>query len=98
MLLGSGSSVQLGMPSVAKLDALVKSQSSTWARRRGCQDYFATLWRLADEYFKPDLNRRIRAVNFETVLGDLLALSHWLTPAPDGDHLRFATSTKRMPF
>lgn len=40
------------------------------------------------QYRRKGWVRRKPTLNFETVLGEMIALSHWMTPAPFGDPLR----------
>jgi hypothetical protein len=88
IILGSGSSIPLGLPSVPRIDEEMKAWAAGWAVDRGFQDYFRELWNAIDAYYVA-ADRRVRpTVNFEKVLGEMIALSHWMTPAPWGDTLR----------
>jgi hypothetical protein len=88
IILGSGSSIPLGLPSVPRLDEEMKAWAAGWAVDHGFQDYFRELWNAIDAYYVA-ADRRVKpTVNFEKSLGEMIALSHWMTPAPWGDTLR----------
>ena len=88
MILGSGSSVQRGIPSVRDLDTQMKIWANTWATKHGLQDYFGLLWDEVSRYYSVGDRRRRPDPNFEKILGEMVALSHWMTPTPCGDTLR----------
>ncbi len=97
IILGAGSSTPLGMPSVACLNQLMKQWAKEWAKSNGPQDHFGKLWQSADAYYLNG-NSGIRPVlNFEKVLGDMVALAHWMEPAPWGDTLRQTTCDGATP-
>lgn len=88
IILGSGSSRPLGMPSVADLDREMRAWSAEWAARHHCQDFFETVWLFAERYYNRLVYSNAPSVNYEKVLGELLALSYWMTPSPSGNPLR----------
>jgi hypothetical protein len=89
ILLGAGSSVECGMPSVAAIDALMPS----WAREVAEKNKWGADWygpvrdalaaRL-DQGFEQERTKP----NFEQVLGELVTLMHWEHPPPGGVALR----------
>jgi hypothetical protein len=89
-ILGSGSSIPLGLPSVNDLDRLMAGWARESAAARGEPDYFGELRTAIEQYQAPEFNRWYPPVTFERVLGNMLALAHWVTPAPTGDPLRAA--------
>jgi hypothetical protein len=88
VILGSGSSIPLGFPSVLDLNRLMKLWASEWAATPRRPDYFAELWAAIERYQLPHVHSWFPAVNYERVLSSMLALSHWITPPPSGDPLR----------
>ncbi len=88
ILLGAGSSVELGVPSVADIDSLMKVWAQNWALQYGYQDYFDKLRGAISSYYSASDRKYHPNPNFEKVLGEMIALSHWMTPAPWGDTLR----------
>ena len=89
IILGAGSSIPLRLPSVADLDA----QMAIWARdwnQGGRRDYYSDLHDSIDEYYKSRVVTSYPRITFEKVLGEMLALSRWVTPSPWGDTLRQA--------
>ncbi len=94
VILGAGSSVPLGMPSVTCLGQCMRKWGQEWAGSR-FPDYFDALWCSAEAYYQtgcPSLRP-----NFEKVLGDMVALAHWMEPAPSGDTLRQIVSNGKPP-
>jgi hypothetical protein len=84
------------MPSVAAIDEMMRAWSREWSgtdafRPAGGEGIFNTLWRLVEAYYarspRPHLGLRL---NFEKVLGEMLALASWTTPSPFGNALRSA--------
>lgn len=106
VVLGAGSSVPLGMPLVSDLDKLMKRWAQEWATGRwggqwdmphGFPNHFDALWRAAEEYYLTSPAGPRPAVNFEMVLGDMVALAHWMEPSPWGDRLRQVTCNGATP-
>lgn len=89
VILGAGSSVARGIPSVATLDEYMKVWAHDWGSLRGfSEDYFSALWTNVNAYYQAGGSSLRLSVNFEKVLGDMVALAHWMEPAPWGDTLR----------
>ena len=91
-ILGAGSSSPLGMPSVSDLDGRMEQWGAEWAKRNGTTDHFQELWDSAKMYYKRGPTGPRPALNFEKVLGDMVAMAHWMEPPPWGDTLRQAAS------
>jgi hypothetical protein len=88
VILGAGSSIARGMPSVSALDQFMRQWAHQWSSSHGFPDYYESLERSVEAYYSSGPSGDRPVSNFEKVLGDLLALSHWVTPAPWGDTLR----------
>lgn len=88
VILGAGSSIARGMPSVLALDRYMRQWASDWAAPNGFPDYYAALAREVENYYQSGPSGARPSLNFEKVLGEMVALSHWMTPAPWGDTLR----------
>jgi hypothetical protein len=95
VILGSGSSIPVGMPSVPDLNQSIKEWSEEWASQYGPPNFFTSLWDTIAAYYQSGDARNGPAVNFEKVLGEMIALAHWMEPAPWGDTLR-ATACPRI--
>jgi hypothetical protein len=97
VLLGAGSSTPCGMPSVADLDAQMKTWSPQWTHLPTFPEgaagngVFNDLWALLEKYMQqnPRLQLGLR-MNFERVLGEMTSLASWVTPSPFGNALREA--------
>lgn len=76
------------MPSVSTLDGKMRQWGQAWATAHGFQDYFAALWQAIETYYRGGKHSLRPCVNFEKVLGEMITLSHWMTPPPWGDTLR----------
>ena len=82
------------MPSVAHLDEQMARWGQEWAadeylaRHEHCQDYFEALRQSTERYYSSRVYTPCPSVTFEKILGEMLALSHWMTPSPWGDTLR----------
>jgi hypothetical protein len=92
VILGAGSSIPVGMPSVGALDEYMKRWGEEWAAEYGFPDYFDALWHSVRAYYESGHPSLRPALNFEKVLGEMVALAHWMTPAPWGDSLRQVAS------
>jgi len=105
VILGSGSSMPCCMPSVANLDNKMKDWCREWKPpaevvfRSACTrwEVFNDLWGMVESYYKKReaLSLPLR-VNFEKVLGEMIALAYWVTPAPFGNALRLAVENPRL--
>jgi hypothetical protein len=76
------------MPSVTALDLLMRQWGQEWAAARGFPDYFDALWRSVDAYYQSGGSGLHPSLNFEKILGEMVSLAHWMTPAPWGDTLK----------
>jgi hypothetical protein len=88
VILGAGSSVEQGVPSVRDIDLDMAGWARKWAEETRYQDYFGKLWIAVSKYYSTGDRRYRPGPDFEKVLGEMVALSHWMTPAPWGDSLR----------
>lgn len=88
MILGAGSSIGRGMPSVPTLDRHLKQWAQDWAASYGFPDYYDELLRAIATYYQSGKLGLRPTLNFEKVLGEMVSLSHWMMPAPWGDTLR----------
>lgn len=86
-ILGAGSSSALGLPSVEDLDALMAQWGHEWARSRETTDHFDELWQSVDAYYRRVGTTFHPKLNFEKVLGDMVAMAHWMEPPPWGNTL-----------
>ena len=86
IVLGAGSSLGRSMPSVADLDRLTRQWGRAWAATTGFPDYFDAVWKSIDQYYGHANPHPL--LNFEKTMGEMVALSHWMEPAPLGDTLR----------
>jgi hypothetical protein len=89
MILGAGSSAPCGMPTVTKIDQEMKKWANSLLASVPGPDYFNFLWNARFRYYNDtcprfDLNLN---PNFESVLGDMIALANWGRPAPWGNVL-----------
>ena len=91
VVLGAGSSIGIGMPSVGDLDHCMRRWAEEWTRVRGDPNYYALVERAAEAYALSGSASLRPPVNFERVLADLAALAQWMTPAPFGTSLRQIT-------
>lgn len=97
VILGAGSSLSCGLPSTATLDALMKTWSPQWSDPpvvpaggigRGV---FNDLWDIVAAYREENPQRHLGLpLNYERVLGEMVALASWMTPSPFGNALRRA--------
>lgn len=84
------------MPSVSTLDELMQTWSRHWAIENGYPNYFDKLWQAVKTYYSAGKPYPLPphflhpSLNFEKILGEMVALSHWMTPAPWGNTLRQA--------
>lgn len=93
VILGAGSSIPCGMPSVGDIDCQMKDWSRKWKPTTGLSDdagtgVFNDLWEIVEGYYRS--NHYGIGANYERVLGEMTALASWLTPSPFGDALRAA--------
>jgi hypothetical protein len=88
VILGAGSSTSLGIPSVLALDEHMRQWARDWSALHGFPDYYTALALEIETYYRSGPSGTRPSLNFEKVLGEMVALSHWTTPAPWGDSLR----------
>jgi SIR2-like domain len=87
VILGAGSSSALGFPSVQCLDPLMAQWGSEWAKSWETGDHFDELWQSAETYYKRGPTGPRPVLNFERVLGDMVAMAHWMEAPPWGNTL-----------
>src|SRR5262249_42725543 len=97
IILGAGSSLAQGMPSVADLSRCMQQWSAAWVLPSGQCDYFEKLWTAAEAYYQAGPPALRPQPNFEKVLGDMVALATWMAPAPNGNSLRQIVNTGAPP-
>ena len=96
-ILGAGSSIPVGMPSVSDLGHRMKLWSEEWASQIGHPNVFTSLWDIIGAYYQSGDARNGPVINFEKVLGEMIALAHWMEPAPWGDTLRATACAGKKP-
>lgn len=82
VILGAGSSIPCGMPSVSEIDELMNHWSQEWTPEPS-EDVFNILLQVSEQYFGTN-HYGIRP-NYERVLGEMTALASWLSPGPFGN-------------
>ena len=102
IILGAGSSIDCGMPSVAAIDGRMKKWCREWSQSDPFMGagvgsgVFNDLWNFISEYYQQHSRQHIGIqVNFEKVLGEMVALASWVTPSPFGNALRHAVRDGR---
>ena len=90
VILGSGSSLGLGLPGVSEIDGLMRGWAAEWLGKRPRFDnYYAAVEAAMHRYVEGcAVTNQHRAINFETVLGNMAALANWVVPSPHGMPLR----------
>ena len=86
VVLGAGSSIPCGMPSVGKIDELMSRWSKEWTPELSVDaesDVFNILWESSKRYY--GTNRYGIRPNYERVLGEMTELASWLSPRPFGN-------------
>lgn len=86
VLLGAGSSIPCGMPSVCDIDELMKRWSWELAPEPSIEpndEVFNVLWEASERYYRS--NHYGIGPNYERVLGDMTSLASWLAPPPFGN-------------
>ena len=81
---------------VGELDEHVERWSDNWPSTRQLTNHYRTLKAAITRYYSGG-PRSKPIPNFEKILGDMIAFSHWVTPAPYGDTLRQAACGGTMP-
>ena len=88
VILGAGSSIPCGMPSVHAIGELMKCWAHEWALEPPCDtlgDVFSVLWKVTSDYY--DSNHYCIGPNYERILGTMTTLAHWLSAPPFGTPL-----------
>ncbi|ENN83769.1 hypothetical protein RHSP_40850 (plasmid) [Rhizobium freirei PRF 81] len=97
MILGAGSSVASGMPSVAEIDTLMASWAREFTRMHQSANFYDQIWRALERHLVAGFQSARQFPNFERALGDLIALMHWVRPSPEGGSLRTLLKQHRLP-
>lgn len=97
VILGAGSSLDMGMPSVKKIDARMKVWSHRWAVSQRSADYFQEVQKQLIIYNNSGSVPLVSILNFERVLGEMVALMNWTLPPPFGNSLSTTTGSIRVP-
>jgi hypothetical protein len=85
------------MPSVSSLESLFDKWAANWANKHGFSNHYLSVKELVTRYYAKGSATPRPAVNFEMLLGEMTAFSHWLAPPPLGDPLREITSRGAAP-
>jgi hypothetical protein len=103
IVLGAGSSLPLGMPSVREIDERMKEWSYGYtnppAYPKGAtgEGIFNQLWKLQEKYRAKDPRPQLGlSVNFERVLGEMTSLASWASPPQFGNPLIEAVKDGRI--
>ena len=86
IILGAGSSIPCGMPSVGDVDELMKRWSSDGELGPSVDsegEVFNVLWKASERYYQSN-HYGIRP-NYERILGEMTSLASWLSPPPFGN-------------
>src|SRR5215210_6323468 len=100
LLLGAGSSSSQGMPCVDHLNGQMKQWAADWDVFDGrplYENFYAHTWKALETHFKGALKHLELQPNFEVALGQMLALSNWVRPAPHGNPLRLLAANGALP-
>lgn len=89
VILGAGSSITCGMPSVSDINVQMKDWSREWKPSSDASGsgVFNGLWEIVEKYYDA---KPYGICNYERVLGEMTAFAIWLTPGPFGNPLRGA--------
>lgn len=103
IILGAGSSISCGMPSVSQIDTKMKEWSKAWEHPptyiKGSigDGIFNEVWQILENYYNSISTTHLRiSVNFEKVLAEMLAIASWTSPAPFGMALSKMVRNKDM--
>lgn len=97
VILGAGSSIECGMPSVGEIDGLMRTWANDLARAEGTPDYFALVWDALAEHLRQGMQSERSTPDFERALSELITLMHWVRPPPVGSALRDLVAKGEMP-
>ena len=87
VIAGAGSSIPFGMPSVNKIDDLMKDWAKKWTRETGESsdlDVFNTIFRACERYYDRSDNIYGWRPTYERVLSAMTEFSTWMLPPPFG--------------
>ena len=76
------------MPGVDQIGELMRTWARDWATKEHLLDCYTTIEGSVREHLEYGHHSRAPALNFERLLGEMSALSHWMEPAPFGAILR----------
>jgi len=96
VILGAGSSIPYGMPSVGDINEQMQGWGRALERGPGAEagcDVFNILWSATEKYY--DQNHYCIRPNYERILGEMTALSSWLSSPPFGTPLTQAIRDSR---
>ncbi len=88
VILGAGSSIPFGMPSVSCINENMLKWSAEWQlpkERNSHKNYFKLLWDISESYFNTHSFFSNVYPNYESVLGEMTSLINWLIPPPYGN-------------
>lgn len=87
VVLGAGSSISQGMPSVGDIDRELQELASRTAANSQKPDYYRLLLKNRDNYYAraPELIHAQNDPNYEDILGDMYGLMNGILPKPFGD-------------
>ena len=91
VIMGAGSSIPVGKPSVDDIDELMLSWSKEWKPPNGSRltNPYKELWNLSKDYFKKggeyDLYKGKIYPNFESALGEMVRMADWVLPPTIGN-------------
>lgn len=97
VILGAGSSIDKGMPSVSEIDTLMARCAREFAETRTSTNFYDQVWRALEKHLAAGFQSDRQSPNFERALGDLLALMHWVRPSPEGSALATVLKQKQPP-
>lgn len=84
VILGAGSSIPYGMPCVSALNKQMIKWSDEWEHENQVNP-FKSLWNVSQGYYKQDKFHKGVYPNYESVLGNMLAIAKWLSLETYGD-------------
>lgn len=97
VILGAGSSIECGMPSVGEIDGLMRIWAATLAQAERAPDYFDLVWQALKSHLDNGGHAERSTPDFELALGELIGLMHWVRPPPVGSALRGLVAQGQMP-
>ena len=64
VILGAGSSIPVGMPSVSAIDGLMFGWSDEWSREHGLDNYYRKTWAAVEAYYAAGLHQHSTNAEF----------------------------------